>query len=75
MTPINKHTIAINIYTGRWTLLEDIRVTEVTDREIRDIDQNRKLGIAVAANRGRSVALSATVTTTEPTEPVDWNVL
>jgi len=75
MTSTNKHTVAINVYDGRWTLLDDLRVVELTDQELFDLGENWKLAVEAAANRGRRVALSATVSSTEPAEPVDWNVL
>jgi hypothetical protein len=75
MTSTNKHTVAINVYDGRWTLLDDLRVVELTDQELFDLGENWKLAVEAAANRGRRVAPSATVSNTEPAEPVDWNVL
>jgi len=75
MTSTFKHTVAINVYDGRWTLLDDLRVVELTDQELFDFGENSKKAIEAAANRGRRVAKTATVASTDPVEPVDWNVL
>lgn len=75
MTSINKNTVAINVYDGRWTLLDDLRVVELTDQELFDLGENWKLAVEAAANRGRRVTQTATVASAEPVEPVDWNVL
>lgn len=75
MTSTNQHTVAINVYDGRWTLLDDLRIVELTDQELFDFGENPKKAIEAAANRGRRVAQIATVANTEPVEPVDWNVL
>jgi hypothetical protein len=72
---MNKHTVAINVYDGRWTLLDDLRIVELTDQELFDFGENWKLAIEAAANRGRRVAETATVSSNDSNNPVDWGLM
>ena len=72
---MNKHTVAINVYDGRWTLVDDLRIVELTDQELFDFGENWKLAIEAAANRGRRVAETATVSSNDSNNPVDWGLM
>jgi hypothetical protein len=72
---MNKHTVAINVYDGRWTLVDDLRIVELTDQELFDFGENWKLAIEAAANRGCRIAETATVSPNESPNPVDWGLM
>jgi len=66
-------TVAINIYNGRWDILDDLRIVELSDDELFAFGENPKKAIEAAANRGRRI--DVTPPTDSPIEPVDWNLL
>lgn len=66
-------TVAINIYNGRWDILDDLRLIELTDEELFAFGEHPKKAIEAAANRGRRI--DAKPPTNQPIEPVDWNFL
>ena len=70
---IMKRTVAVNIYNGRWDILDDLRVVELSDQELFEFGENPKAAIAAAANRGRRIV--AKPPTVDPIEPIDWNLL
>lgn len=51
------YQIAINVYSGHWTLLEDLRSIVVSDDEIKMIDEDPKLGKEIASNFGKRIEL------------------
>jgi hypothetical protein len=72
---MNKNIVAINVYNGRWTLLDDLRIVELTDQELFDLGENWKLAVEAAANRGRRIAETAIVSPNELPNPVDWGLM
>ena len=66
-------TVVINIYNGRWDILDDLRLIELTDDELFAFGEHPKNAIEAAANRGQRIDVKPL--TNQPTEPVDWNLL
>lgn len=67
------HVVAINIYDGKWSITDDLRIVELSDDELFAFGENPKKAIEAAANRGRRI--DAKPPTNQPIEPVDWNLL
>ena len=70
---IMKRTVAVNIYNGRWDILDALRVVELSDQELFEFGENPKAAIAAAANRGRRIVAEPPIV--DPIEPIDWNLL
>jgi len=70
---MNQRIVVINVYSGRWDILDDLRIVELSDQELFELGENPKAAISAAANRGRRIVANPLIA--NPTEPIDWSLL